>query len=92
MAGCPPFTVTVSGDLGATLDRVKRQIVDAGGTFDGNTEAGSFSGSVALVGSFEGEYTASGSDVTITITKKPWNPLASCDRIESKIRDYFAAG
>jgi hypothetical protein len=91
MAACPPFTVTVNEDLTTVLDRVKAQVEGAGGSFDGTTEGGSFSGSVPLVGSFEGAYTVSGKDVTITITKKPWNPVATCARIESRVREYFAS-
>jgi hypothetical protein len=87
MAGCDSFDVTVTSDLAGALDRVKSQITGSGGSFTGDTQGGSFSGEVPMMGGFEGRYEVSGDVVTITIIDKPF--LIPCAIIESKIREFF---
>jgi hypothetical protein len=82
------FSMTIPGDLSDALRRVEKQIVSPGGSFRGTTASGTFSGETAL-GPVEGTYTASGSIVTVTLTRKP--PLVPDRIIESAIRAYFAA-
>lgn len=87
MAGCTPFTLEVEDDLESRLANVKSGIESSGGRFAGDLKFGTFSGNVPLLGSFQGQYEVTGSQVTITITDKPF--LVSCHTAESKIRDYF---
>ena len=88
MAACDPFSVTVGGDVQAALDRVRTEIMNAGGSFSGDASAGMFSGS-SPVGAIKGTYQVAGNVVTITITDRPW--LAPCGTIESKIRSYIGS-
>lgn len=87
MAGCSAFRVQIDDDIKAVLNKVRSQIKSAGGKFDGDTESGTFSGDVSMMGSFRGEYEVDGDAVTITITKKPFT--VPCHSIQLKIREYF---
>jgi hypothetical protein len=89
MASCDAFDVTVNGDIGAALQKVKADVEAQGGTFDGDETGGSLSGTLPLMGQFAATYTVAGNTVTITVTHRPI--LVSCGVIESKTRDYFAA-
>jgi hypothetical protein len=87
MATCEPFTVTITGDVQAVLDRVKADVEGRGGTFSGDAGGGSVSGSVPLLGPFSADYAVSGQDVTITVTHRPL--LVSCATIEAQARSYL---
>jgi len=80
MASCYTFHLEVNGDLEARLEKLRSQITESGGQFDGDTQSGTFSGYVSAMGSFQGEYEIVGNTVAITITKKPF--LISCPTIE----------
>ncbi len=82
MSGCPAFTVRVSGDLNTTLEYVKQKAAEKGLMFTGDTQSGSFSGK-----GISGTYSASGNDVTVNISQRPF--IISCEFIESELRKYF---
>jgi hypothetical protein len=87
MAGCKAFSLDINDDLETLLHRVKLQITNSGGRFEGDTHSGTFYGKVLLIGSFHGQYEIAGNQVIIRITQKPFT--ISCTAIESKIKDYF---
>jgi len=87
MAGCSSFRVQIDGKIKTVLGKVRSQIQNAGGKFDGDTRSGTFSGDVSMMGTFQGEYEVDGDTVTITITKKPFT--MPCHSIQLKIREYF---
>jgi hypothetical protein len=87
MAGCDSFDVPVTSNLAGVLDRVRANITNSGGNFNGDTQSGQFSGEVPMMGGFEGQYQVNGETITITITEKPF--LIPCTLIESKIREFF---
>lgn len=78
------FTVTLpkGTDVNAALKQLEDGIKDAGGSFAYSSGCGTFK-----VKGVEGLFTLKGSDVTITINKKPM--LATHGLIERKIREYF---
>lgn len=76
------FTLSLSSGPSEVIPKVKSLILERGGTFTGDSSSGSFSGS-GVVGTYE----VAGTDVTVTITKKPL--LAPIKLVESKIRQYF---
>jgi hypothetical protein len=82
------FTVKINSDLSSVLKKVENTIVSNGGTFNGSTSSGSFSGKTAI-GVVKGEYRCvSSNKVEITITDKPF--VAPYSKIESTIREYFS--
>jgi hypothetical protein len=87
MAGCRPFTITVSGDIAALLEKARSQTIESGMSFEGDLRSGTFSGKSSIMGAVEGKYEITGNDVTIKITSKPF--IVSCKVLESKVRDYF---
>lgn len=82
------FKVSTTEGLKDTLKKVECAIVDQGGKFEGDTNAGGFAGKTVL-GEVRGEYSCKGDDgeIEITITKKPM--IAPYSKIETAIRDYF---
>lgn len=76
------FTLSLSSGPSNVIPKVKALILENGGTFTGDSSSGSFSGN-GVVGTYE----VNGTDVLITITKKPF--LAPVKLVESKIRQYF---
>lgn len=83
---CDPFDVTVSGDVSAAIERARRQVSAAGGTFTGDASGGKFSGT-SPVGAIEGTYTGSGNVLTVTITSRP--RVAPCGTIAERVRGFF---
>lgn len=79
------FQVTLANPADA-LARAQREILAAGGRFDGTLASGTFSGKT-LLGEFDGTYTASGPVIQIQISRKPF--LVPCGLIESKLREFF---
>ena len=77
------FTIDLTGaHIPAVLSQVRTQIIANKGTFEGDDSAGKFSGSGVV-----GNYTRTGSVITITITKKPF--IAPESLVKSKIKTYF---
>lgn len=84
--GNDSFTITVEGDMTAAMEKIRGAVKGLGGSFDGDATSGTFSGQTP-VGLIYGEYRISGSEVKITITKKP--AFLPGGMIESKIREFF---
>ena len=85
MAHC--FTIKVSDTIATVLKNVESTLASSGGSLDGSTECGSFSGSTPL-GRIKGEYHCLSLDeIKVTITDKPF--LLPYGTIESEIRKYF---
>ena len=84
--GCDPFTITVAGDMTETLEKIRTTVTSMGGSFSGDGTSGSIA-SQTPVGQVEGDYSISGNEITITITKKPI--MVPCGMIETKMREFF---
>jgi|WetSurSiteA1Bulk_404760.scaffolds.fasta_scaffold148255_1 hypothetical protein len=85
MAHC--FTIRVCDEIAAVLRQVESTLASSGGSLDGSTESGSFSGSTPL-GRIKGEYHCLSLDeIKVTILDKPF--LLPYGTIESEIRKYF---
>lgn len=82
------FSFDVSGDPSAALAKAEAAVREAGGTFAGNANGGSFSGKTPI-GEVKGTYSVAAGRVTIEITEKPF--LAPKAMIEAKIRGFFGA-
>jgi hypothetical protein len=76
------FTVTAKGPIAAVWSSVKAASKDRI-VFHGDDASGSFSGLVS------GTYTASGQDIAITVTQKPF--FVSDHDIEKAVRQFFQA-
>jgi len=87
MAGCNSFSLDVNDDLETLLHRVRAQITNLGGRFDGDLQSGTFSGNLSIIGSFRGQYEIAGTKVIIKIVHKPFT--ISCLTIESRIKEFF---
>ena len=85
MAKCN-FSIDFKGSAEDLVAKMKKAIEDAGGTFSGDTQSGSFSVKTP-VGKIAGTYTISGQTIHITITEKPW--IVSCSKIEEAIKKYM---
>jgi hypothetical protein len=85
MAKCE-FTLPGEGDINALLARARSAIEQNHGTFDGDPNQGSFTGST-FVGKVAGTYLVQGSDIRVQITEKPF--MLSCSQIESALREFF---
>jgi hypothetical protein len=82
------FTITLSDEISAVLQRVESEITGKGGSFMCNTERGSFAGR-SLLGVIKGEYRGTAeNEIRITITDKPF--AVPYGMIESEIKKYFS--
>lgn len=72
------FTIPFSGSAEETVARAQSGIEENGGSFNGNTSAGTFS--VKVLGTINGSYTISGQEISIDIEAKPL--FISCSQIE----------
>ena len=86
LRSCSPFIIHVA-DVPAAIARARREIVENGGTIDGDDERGTFAGSSPL-GDIEGTYTTIANGIVVTITRKPWAAL--CGLIRQRVEMYFA--
>jgi hypothetical protein len=87
MAKCN-FNVSTSEPIGQLIDKAKKAITAAGGTFQGNVENGSYSIPTPL-GKITGTYAVNGSSIAFTITDKPF--LVGCSKIEEELKKYLGA-
>jgi hypothetical protein len=84
---CEPFTVDVGSDAVAVFECLRRTAIEAGGSFTGDAQSGSFGGSVPILGNVRGRYRVEGRHAIITITDSPW--LVPCSLLESQMRDVI---
>jgi len=76
------FEISKPQDIKNTLISTRKNIIDSGGIFFGNEEAGRFSGR-----GVEGIYHVGDSSIKISITKKP--AIFPTSAVKSAIEDYF---
>lgn len=85
MAKCN-FSIAFDGDAGQLVEKARKEILKAGGTFSGNESAGVFSLGTPL-GTVKGHYTISEQIFAIEVLEKPM--LLGCSRIENEMRRYM---
>lgn len=86
MADCN-FSIGFTGSAADMVAKIKSQIEQQGGSFNGDENSGSFS--VKVLGStIAGSYTITGSEINITITDKPF--FISCSQIESFLKGHIS--
>jgi hypothetical protein len=85
MAECN-FSITFPGPASAIVSKIQGQIQQQGGTFNGDDSAGSF-GLKVMGSTISGDYTISGSQITVNINDKPF--FLSCDMIEGFLKNQI---
>ena len=82
------FSFDLPGDPQAAVTKAGILVRQAGGTFSGGVDGGSFTGKTP-VGEVKGNYRTAGNTVTVEITDKPF--IVPKTTVESKIREFFGA-
>lgn len=85
MARCS-FSIDISDTPEELIRKAKAGITQANGSFDGDTNQGSFRVPTPL-GAISGTYEMEASAISIAIQNKPM--LLSCSRIESELRKFM---
>jgi hypothetical protein len=81
------FTAKFNGELPTLLKKVKDKITSEGGSFDGDTSGGTFSGKTPL-GEVSLEYQVqAGNEITFTVADKPF--LLPNGTVESTVLGYL---
>lgn len=75
------FTIPFTGSAKDLIARAKKAVASAGGTFKGNTSKGSIE--IKKPVHIVGNYSISGQNLKVTITKKPF--FVSCNLIKSEL-------
>ena len=82
------FVVKLHNVISSILEKVKAEIKDSGGRFEGNEKCGCFQGK-SFLGMIKGGYRSiSDTEVEITIESKPF--ILPYRTIESKIKAHFS--
>jgi hypothetical protein len=84
MAKCDN-TIAFTGTAADLVAKANAAMTDAGGSFTGDTSAGSFSVPTPL-GSVAGTYTISGQSFRVLVTQKPF--LVTCAMIVDKLNTF----
>jgi len=87
MAKCN-FSIGFHEPIEQLINKAKTGITNAGGTFNGNTESGSYT-VPSPIGEIAGNYNVAGSSIMFEIISKPM--FLGCDRIESELRKYLSS-
>ena len=82
------FSFELPGDPQSAVTKAGTLVRQAGGTFSGDANGGSFTGKTP-VGEVRGDYRTAGKTVTVEITHKPF--IVPKATVESKIREFFGA-
>jgi len=77
------FSLPISGEPQAALDKARKAVQSQGGTFNGDTQAGNFSVSV-FGNTIAGNYIVNGGQLDIVISEKPF--LLPCSAIEGYLK------
>lgn len=85
MAKCN-FSIAFDGDAAQLVEKARKEIQKAGGTFNGNESAGVFALGTPI-GTVKGNYTIKEQIFMIEILEKPL--LVGCSRIETELRRYM---
>lgn len=81
------FSIPFQQSADELVSKARTAISNAGGSFDGNPEAGVFSLKTPL-GAVAGNYTIAGNHIFVVIGKKPI--VVSCSLIRSTLQNYLA--
>ncbi len=76
------FNIPFSGDAESLIRRARQELLNAGGSFNGDSTQGNFQAKTPL-GSIAGSYVISGQEISISITDKPF--FISCRRIQKEL-------
>ena len=82
------FTISVEQPIALLIEKARKGITSNGGTFEGDTNRGSYSIPVPT-GTIRGNYTVTDQEIAFEITAKPAIP--TCKRIEKELRDYLSS-
>jgi hypothetical protein len=85
MAQCN-FSIQFSTSAEEISTKARNAIIDAGGSFEGNSESGNFDVSTPL-GAIRGSYVIEQPVIHVAIGSKPF--FVSCALIEKQLRAYF---
>jgi hypothetical protein len=85
MAQCN-FSIPFQSSAEDVAAQARTAILNAGGNFEGDSNAGMFDVSTPL-GAIRGNYTIDQAVIHVSITSKPF--IVSCGLIESQLRSYF---
>jgi hypothetical protein len=85
MAQCN-FSIQFSTSADELAEKARKAIMSAGGSFQGNAQAGNFDVSTPL-GAIRGSYVIQQPVIHVTISSKPF--LVSCGLIEKQLQGYF---
>ena len=86
MAQCN-FSIPFSSSAEALVEKARHAISNAGGNFNGDSNAGNFDVSTPL-GTIRGTYLIQGDQIHVSIISKPF--LVSCGLIEKQLQNYFS--
>ncbi|MBS1234897.1 MAG: hypothetical protein H6R43_613 [Nitrospirae bacterium] len=82
------FTVQIRDEISSVLKKIESEIISSGGSFQGNSENGSFDVK-SLLGIIKGKYSCiSDNEIRITIKEKPF--IIGYGIIESEVKEYFS--
>ncbi len=81
------FSIPFQQSAKELVNKARESISNAGGVFDGTTEAGTFNLQTPL-GAVTGNYTIADGNISIVIGKKPL--VVSCGLIRSTLQNYLA--
>jgi hypothetical protein len=84
MAKTKTFSVNTTKNPETLVSEARQVAEENDATFEGDTNAGSFSGN-----GVEGSYEVEGKTVKVTITDKP--TLAPWSTVESRVKEFFQA-
>jgi hypothetical protein len=87
MAQCD-FSIQFSVSADEVAQKARAAIMDAGGSFQGNSDSGNFDVSTPL-GDIRGSYVIQHQVIHVSISSKPF--LVGCGVIEKQLRGYFAS-
>lgn len=85
MAACN-FSIGFTDPIEQLIEKARNGIANAGGTFKGGSESGSYAIPTAL-GSINGTYTVQDGSITFVINEKPG--LIGCGKIEKELKRYL---
>jgi len=82
------FTVQIRDEISSVLKKIESEIISSGGSFQGNSENGSFDVK-SLLGIIKGKCSCiSDNEIRITIKEKPF--IIGYGIIESEVKEYFS--
>jgi hypothetical protein len=79
------FSIPFTGTADEVFNKARAAVEKQGGTFNGDSNSGSFS--ISVFGTISGSYTVSGSQLNITIEDKPI--MIPCSAIENVLKSQI---